>query len=341
MGKKLTAQQRAAKELIRCDLRYLFTIMQNRDSIDSNYIVSMMPYLSMIIDGAEAWVTAMNNANPGAIDAPRFTQNEQLFYDAARQSIKLWELPYEEVSALLEKCYDESDTYFSSLCKPIARHLRLYDIFGADLTDSGHFCGNTILGAVYLPGYNLGDSAYGPSLRDMAIIGGKYIPIFDAMEAYEIDSTLHFQYRDYGGLVKSPVGNKYSYRFLLFSILCQLNFVLYAVDQYIVPGVPTKLRFAYILYYYLCNMVPKINAKHGTAFSLNRNFYSQEFRNAMAHYKIGVYLKTYEIVPGDPMCGMTQKAFGMDFFQTMREIVGELRELADQLESYLKLNNAR
>ena len=341
MGEEMTAQQKAARELIRCDLRYLFTILQNRDSIKSNYIVSMMPYQSLIIDGAEAWVAAMNNAKPGSIDAPRFTQKEKIFYDAARQSIKLWEMPYEEVYTLLETRYAESDDYFSSLCKPIAKHLRLYDIFGADLTEDGHFCGNTILGAVYLPGYNHGDSEYGPNLRDMAVIGGKYIPTFDAMDAYEVNPNLRFQYRDYGGFVKSPVGNKFSYRFVLFSILCQLNFILYAVDQYIVPEIPTKLRFAYILYYYLCDMLPKINAKHGTSFSLNRSFYSQEFRNAMAHYKIGVYLKAHEIVQGDPMYGMTKKAFGMDFFQTKQEIVRELRELSDQLESYLKLNNVR
>lgn len=341
MGKELTVQQKGARELIRCDLRYLFTILQNRDSIKSNYIVSMMPYQSLIIDGAEAWVAAMNNAKPGSIDAPRFTQKEKLFYDAARQSIKLWEMRYEEVYTLLETHYAESDDYFSSLCKPIAKHFRLYDIFGADLTDDGHFCGNTILGAVYLPGYNHGDSEYGPNLRDMAVIGGKYIPAFDATDAYEINTNLNFHYRDYGGFAKSPVGNEFSYRFVLLSILCQVSFILYAVDQYIVPEIPTKLRFAYILYYYLCDMLPQINAKHGTSFSLNRCFYSQEFRNAMAHYKIGVYLKAHEIVQGDPMYGMTKKAFGMDFFQTKQEIVRELRELSDQLESYLKLNNVR
>ncbi len=339
MEKELTVQQKAARELIRCDLRYLFTILKNRDSIKSNYIVSMMPYQSLIIDGAEAWVAAMNNASPGIIDAPRFTQKEKLFYDAARQSIKLWEMPYEEVYALLEKCYTESDDYFSSLCKPIAKSLRLYDIFGADLTEDGHFCGNTILGAVYLPGYNLGDSEYGPNLRDMAVIGGEYIPTFDAMDVYEINTNLNLHDRDYGGFVKSPVGNEFSYRFVLFSILCQVNFILYAVDQYIVPEIPTKLRFAYILYYYLCDILPKINAKHGTSFSLNRSFYSQKFRNAMAHYKIGVYLKAHEIVPEDPMYGITQKAFGVDFFQTKQEIVRDLGKLSEQLESYLKLSN--
>lgn len=335
MTHELTIQQKAARELIRSDLRYLFTILKNREGIKSNYIVSMMPYQSLIVDGAEAWIVAMNNSVPGAIDAPRFTPEEKEFYDAARQSIKLWELPYAQIYTLMKERYTESDRYFSSLCKPIAKRLQLYDIFGADLTEDGHFCGNTILDAIYLPGYDYTDSAYGPNLRDMAVIGGKYIPIFDAMEVYAINSDLKFQYKDYGGFIKSPVGNKFSFRFVLFSILCQINFVIYAVDQYIVPETPTKLRFAYILYYYLCDVLPHINTAHSTSFVLSREIYSQDFRNAMAHYKLGVYLKEHEILPNDPMFGMTQKAFGTDFYQIKNQVIGELIALANQLEKYL------
>lgn len=336
MAMELTLQQTAAKELIQSDLHYLYTVYRNIDTINSNYIVSMMPYLSLIIDGAESWVAAMNNAKPGIIDAPRFTREEKQFYDATRQSIKLWEMSFEEVSVLLEERYKESDAYFSSLCKPVAKRLNLYDIFGADITDDGHFCGNTILAATYLPGYNHGDSAYGPGLRDLAVIGGKYISLFDAKEEYEVCADLKFQFRDYGGFEKSPVGNAFSYRFVLFSLLCQVNFILYAVDKFIVPEIPAKLRFAYILYYYLCDMLPQINATFGTNFHVNRKYYSQDFRNAMAHYKVGVYLREKEIIPGDPMFGMTQKAYGMDFYYMKKTIVRELKKLSDQVESYLK-----
>lgn len=47
----------------------------------------MMPYQSLIVDGAEAWIVAMNNSVAGAIDAPRFTPEEKEFYDAARQAL--------------------------------------------------------------------------------------------------------------------------------------------------------------------------------------------------------------------------------------------------------------
>ena len=337
MERKLTTQQKVAKELIRCDLRYLFTILKNRDNICSNYVVSMMPYLSMIIDGAEAWVVALENANPGVIVAPKFTQEEKSFYDVARQSVKLFGMPYEELYALFKKQYEESDRYFASRCNPIAKCLHFYDIFGADLTEDGHFCGNTILDATYLPKFAYGDGIYGANLRDRAVIGGKYISVFNAMDTYEINGDMHFTVENYGGFIKSPVGNEFSFRFVLFSILCQLNFILYAVDRYIVPEIPAKLRFAYILYYYLCDILPQINAVHGTSFVMNRDYYSQEFRNAMAHYKIGVYLKADEIILGDPMFGMTQKAFNCGFSQLKNDITRELEQLSIQLEEFLCL----
>lgn len=171
----------------------------------------------------------------------------------------------------------------------------------------------------------------------MTVIGGKYISTFEAMKAYAINSDSSFKYQDYGGFIKSPVGNVFSYRFVLFSILCEVNFVLYAVDRYIVPEIPSKLRFAYILYYYLCDLLPQINSAHGTSFILKRDLYSQQFRNAMAHYKVGVFLNECELVAEDPMYGMTQKAFDIDFFQTKEAIVLELKKLSYQLEEYLNL----
>ena len=56
----------------------------------------------------------------------------------------------------------------------------------------------------------------------------------------------------------------------------------------------------------------------------------------MAHYKVGVYLKKDEIVMDDPMYGMTQKAFGLDFYQTKKLVIRELMNLSGQLELYLE-----
>ena len=47
----------------------------------------------------------------------------------------------------------------------------------------------------------------------MAEIGGGYIALFDALKEYQVDDSLKFDVRDYGGFVKSPVGNDFSDRF--------------------------------------------------------------------------------------------------------------------------------
>lgn len=70
--------------------------------------------------------------------------------------------------------------------------------------------------------------------------------------------------------------------------------------------IPTKLRFSYILYYYLCDILPQVNSMHKTNFCLDTRYQFGEFRNAMAHYKLGVYLKTDEVIISDLMFGMTQ-----------------------------------
>lgn len=57
----------------------------------------------------------------------------------------------------------------------------------------------------------------------------------------------------------------------------------------------------------------------------------------MVHYKIGIYLKAQEIVLNDPMFGMTQKAFGVGFYQAKKIIYRELMSLSMQIERYLGL----
>ena len=57
-----------------------------------------------------------------------------------RSAIKLWENSYEDVYEGLKKTYHASDSYFSSLCKPIAKILHLYDIFGVDLVSFTEWC---------------------------------------------------------------------------------------------------------------------------------------------------------------------------------------------------------
>lgn len=335
---KMTPVQSAAYNLLQHDFRYVYTILTAtiEKILPPDYFIAIIPYIGLITDGAENWVSTMNRLHPGSINIPEFTPQEKKFYQAARSSIKLWEMPYPEIYNQLQKFYTESEQYFSSVCKPIAKTLNLYNIFGAYIID-GHFSGNTILWALILPDYHLSDKNYGPTLRNLATIAGAYITKFEAAQTYSINDSVKTETRDFGGSTKSPVGNTFSYKFVLFSLLCQLNFLIYGVDNLIVEEIPTKLRFSYILYYYLCSIMPQVNSTHNTNFSLDTQYQSGEFRNAMAHYKLGVYLKPDEVITGDPMFGMTQKAFGLEYHAVKHAIISELTSLSGQIEKYLGL----
>ena len=129
----LTKQQDASLSLMRNDLRFLYTVVNCKERIKSNYIVSSMPYIGLIVDGIEDWIKAYNNSHTIKLDLPTFTLQEQKFYEKMRSCIKLWENSYTDVYNELKRMYLQSDKYFSNICKPIAKALKLYDIFGVDL----------------------------------------------------------------------------------------------------------------------------------------------------------------------------------------------------------------
>ena len=146
-----------------------------------------------------------------------------------------------------------------------------------------------------------------------------------------------FDVQDYGGFIKSPVGNVYSDRFVLLSILSQINFLLYCVDQWIKDEIPTKLRLGYLLYFSLLNVNEQINTKLGITFKIDTSWKSDRFRNAMAHYKLGIVLKENELISGDAMFGLTRKLFGEDYLIVKKSIYKELKGLAKQIGEYLEL----
>ena len=89
----------------------------------------------------------------------------------------------------------------------------------------------------------------GEYIKAMSVIGGKYIKLLDATKEYPVDISVKYDVCDYGGFVKSPVGNVFSDKFVLFSVLCQINFIICCVDSWIREEISIKMRFAYLLYY--------------------------------------------------------------------------------------------
>ena len=73
---KLNPVQKAAFSLIQQDLRYIYTVIKNINPKASNYIPSMLPYLGVVIDGAEDWLKAIKNLN----SACHYLMNHKLFF---------------------------------------------------------------------------------------------------------------------------------------------------------------------------------------------------------------------------------------------------------------------
>ena len=336
--KPFTQQQAIAISLIQADLRFLFTVIKNSERFESNYIVSLLPYMGVIIDGTEDWLQAYNRSSKQELSVPTFDEQEQLFFEEMRSTIKMWKTQYNELYQRLKSLYEESDRHFSALCCLIAKTLHLYDVFGADLVN-GQYCGNTILCAFYSPKFrfDISKSQYGENIRKMMGIGGKYISIFGVTKEYPTDSSMLFKYVDYGGFVKSPMGYAFSDKFVLFSLLCQIQFVLVCIDEFITEECTSKLRFLYLQYYYSVSAVQEYNSKTGAGIRIDSRWVSDKFRNAMAHYKIGVALKTDEIVFNDPLFGLTQKYLKCDYFTVKSAIKTNLKSVAQQIKNQLSL----
>lgn len=57
----------------------------------------------------------------------------------------------------------------------------------------------------------------------------------------------------------------------------------------------------------------------------------------MAHYKVGVALRTNEIILTDPLFGLTQKFLGCDYFELKQTIKTILESVAEQIKGKLHL----
>lgn len=332
----LNKVQKCAVKLMQNDLRLFFTLLCNQEIVTPSYYIALMPYTGLIVDGIEDWVNAYNNSSKHKLKLPTFTDEEEKYYTEMRNSIKLFEKGYIELNKTLYEKYEQSETYFSSLCKPIAKRLHLYDIYGTFYCNSLP-CDNTILNQVVTPFFIYG-KIDGETIKQMAAIGGEYTVCFNALQPYKVKSDYNFSAKDYGGLVKSPFGNKYNYKFLLFTILCQINFIVYSVDKFIVDEISTKLRFAYILYYYLLSLLPDIKENLKISIIMDDKYHSDIFRNAMAHYKLGVSLKENDIIDDDPMFGLTNKIFSEDYYTVKSNIISELDKAGKQIQSIINLN---
>ena len=322
--------QRAAYELIQADAQFLYTltiIQRNAKNINSNYILMSQPYIGLFTDGAEQWCQKLG------LSSPKFTDTEKTYYTALRQSHKLYELSYSEyLSALMEK-FIASDNYFYKIRSLREKLLGYYNV-GADLCN-GHFCGNTILCALYTPVDMLNNKEIGSWIRDISVVSGKIAGFFDcqSFSPYSYDDSILVNYEDYHFYKNCPLKVKTELGFLLFSILCSINYAIEFIDNYFIEDIPQKFKFAYLQYYYICDFINELNDANGTTFYINDSLKDRSFRNCLAHYGLGQYLSENDLIDDDVLKGLTNKAFNMTYSDAKNKLYFYLTELTNQIES--------
>lgn len=322
--------QTAAYELIQADARFLYTltdILYNAKNINSNYIMMSQPYIGIFADGAEQWCKKVG------LKAPSFNEIEKIYYTKLRQQHKLFEKSYDEYNALLMKKFNESDDYFYRIRRLREKILGYYNV-GTDLCNE-EFCGNTIICAMYNPIKTLGNENAGPWIKNMSVIAGELSAFFKCMDfpPYQYDdNNVNVKFEDYHFYKNCPLKMKTNLGFLLFSVLCSINYVIEFIDKYFSEEIPQKFKFAYLQYYYLCDFVKEINERNNTQFYLNDSLKNRDFRNCLAHYGLGQFLKENEIVETDIMKGLTDKAFNMDYFSAKECLYGYLHDLAEEIK---------
>lgn len=331
----LNRRQKIAINLMRNDLRFVFTIMKNKSQVTPNYYVASLPYFGLITSGIENWIRTYNSSTAGIkLPLPVFEEEEGQFYEALRESVKFWDGKYADIYSVLKTEYENAETHFSDRCKPVAKLLRLYDFIGVD-TVNGLAYGNTILYGAFIPGFSY-KTFDGKTIKSYAQIAGVYTRLFDALWEYSVNDSYRFSFKDYGGLSILPFGNNFNDDFVIFSLLCQIRFILYCVNEYILDECSTKIRFTYILYYYLTTFIPEISIeKNGINFHIGNEYANRNFRNAMAHYGIGPALNENEIIEEDILFGLTEKILGVTTAEMHNAVLEELGELEIQLARHL------
>lgn len=330
----LNAVQKAAYELIQADARFIYAltvIQQEAKSINSNYIMMSQPYIGLFADGAEQWCKKLGLA------APKFTADEKIYYAALRLGHKLYEMTYSEYVSLLSDKLNTSDRYFYRI-RSLREKLFGYYNVGTDLCD-GQFCGNTVLCALYSPVDTLNSKEIGPYIRDISFVAGKLAGFFgcDKFPPYSFNDNFVVKYKDYHFYKNCPIKMKSDLGFVLFSILCSINYATKFIDQCFVEEIPQKFKFAYLQYYYLCDFINELNAVNGTNFYINNSLKDRKFRNCLAHYGLGQYLSENDLITDDVLKGLTNKAFSMGYWDTKEKVYFYLTELTKQIESKILL----
>ena len=331
----LTNVQQAAFNLIQSDARFLYAIvdiLNNAKRINSNYIMMCQPYIGVFANGAEQWCRKVG------LNAPKFTPDEKLYYDNLRQGHKIFEDTYENFSDKLLKYLIQSDSYFYNNLSSIEKTLDYYNV-GTDLCN-GEFCGNTIICMINTPIQIIENKDAGNYIKNISVIAGKLANFFKCTElpTYKYDDINNLvTFKDYHFYNNCPLKLKNNFSFVLFSVLCNINYIIEFIDKYFVDEIPQKLKFVYLQYYYLCDFIKNLNDFNGSNYVLDTSLKNRNFRNCIAHYGLGQFMENSDIIETDILKGLTYKAFNMDYISTKQLLYKYLKDLTQQIKSDILL----
>ena len=320
--------QQAAFELIQSDARFLYTLtklQQECKQIESNYIMMSQPYIGLFVDGSDKWSKKMRMA------APQLSAYEKRYYTHLRQGHKLFEKPYIEIARELNNSLIKADCYFRRK-RGLYGLISGYSNVGVDICN-GKYCGNTLICDNNMPFDIFDSSITEENFMEISIIAGKLAAYYNciSMGPYTINSDCTSVVVDYHFFRRNPLKtNDYYIGVTLFSIICSINFITTFLETVFTEEVPQKYKFAYLLYYYLCDFIKDLNYIEGTHYKLDDSFKNRELRNCLAHYGIGQFLAEQDI-DDSPLKGLIMKAFNLDYNTAKKQLFDCLDSLCNQI----------
>lgn len=283
----------------------------------------------------------------GASEKIGLEQNDEFskFYEKLRLNTKFYEKSLCDVNSCLKNKYDYMSNYFYNHVVKFLRPFGIHYRYGVTflLKDGKEFpISNTINSAVMLPDFSLDDNYIQYLVKNFEFAGkilAKILveDIVKSKNLFTTDKDTKFKDIDYGYFRKSNFSINYNENFILFNLICNINFIFYGLNQLIIEDVPIKLRATYLLYYYLCSINSEINDYFNTSFNIDNRYSDSKVRNALAHY--GLYQALGDdIIEDDLFGGLTNKYFNLNWTDLLKELNVILLDYRDQILFYLEKN---
>lgn len=339
--KNLKSYEHITLALIREDMRFILSIVTFCEANNCyNYLISILPYLGMIVDQSKKWGDKVFKDDN---KLPEMNPEEKEYYELMRENIKLWNTSPNTLDILFEDNFNKSKDFFKRTSSTVAQKLKIYNIYGVSVIRKDTQMipiSNTILSSAFVPKFTY-DSLDPKYIRTMAIYSGKLAVYYLKDEIEEkgyidylkITARLKIEDYDYGSFVKSSF-QKYKSEFVLFSLLNECYKVLYVINRAIDVITPTMLRISYIFYYYLCDNTESLNAYFNLNLDINTRWKNKDLRDSMAHYGLGKILRN-DTDLNDIFGGITNKLLDISWRDVLIEIDNETMLFANQLITVL------